>query len=447
MRKYIFLIIFLLIVTMSRSQLYIAPGAQFSLTGNAILGLDNMSLNNNGQFEAANSLVSFKGNTLGFIQGTEVTSFYDLQINKTGGSQVILNRNANVMHHLYFSGGNLELLSFILGLGQTGSLIGESENSRITGFNGQVQAARVLNAPLNENIGNLGATITSTQNLGLVRVYRKHQGINVTGGLVSPVYRHYQIIPAQNTGAGAELRFHYFDAELNGNTENNLSLYQRTAPATWANIGFSARDAVNNIVAKTNLDSLGWFTISSANMVLPVRFSLFNTRCENGNVMLTWHTSSEHGSQRFAVQGSTDGSRWREVGSVPAAGFSTTPRVYNFMHNNAPTTGYYRLAEYSVDGRIQYSAVLRSSCDEADKFLVWPNPTVGKVSINFSSRNASAVTISVYNAKGALVKEQRATVLSGSNQLPVDLSSLSTGMYTIVTEGAGTKNSTKVYKQ
>ncbi|HEU4470907.1 MAG TPA: T9SS type A sorting domain-containing protein [Flavisolibacter sp.] len=446
MRPIVFLLLLLTNCLPSIAQLTITPGAQLTLTGNIILCMDNMNFTNNGGFEAGNSFVSFKGNQENFIGGSSPIAFYDLQINKSNAAQLTLGSDIVINNQILFSNGLINMLSFDIDLGTSGLLIGESQNSHLTGSTGVVSANRVLNNPLNANIGNLGMIISSPQNLGMVRVYRFHQFAFIQGTLGSSVQRLYYVMADQNTGLNATVQFNYLDSELNGNSENALSLYQRVSIGNWVNRGYSSRDAANNLVGQTGLDSLTLFTLSSPSVVLPVQFSVFNTRCSNGRTVLTWHTASEQNSQYFSVQRSINGIDWTEAGRVPAAGNSNDQNVYSFTDQNS-AAAYYRLAEHDINGRVQHSGVLRSVCTEQDKFQLWPNPTKGMVHVGLVSTIAGRAAIKVYDGKGSLVGERQETVLPGSNQLSVDLSTLPAGVYTILVENGQTRNSTKIWRQ
>jgi hypothetical protein len=119
------------------------------------------------------------------------------------------------------------------------------------------------------------------------------------------------------------------------------------------------------------------------------------------------------------------------IGNQPAARNSSTERSYSFTDNDPLQNGYYRIAEYDLDGRIQYTQTLRYACDVRDEFRLWPNPVHDRVFINIATSNASQVMIKVLDSKGALVKMQTTTVLQGSNQLNVDMKSLTNGLYSI----------------
>ena len=166
-------------------------------------------------------------------------------------------------------------------------------------------------------------------------------------------------------------------------------------------------------------------------VLLPVRFISFTANCDNNKVLLTWKTGQEQNSNHFDIQRSPDGIQWTVIDNQPAARNSSTERSYSFMYNEPLQKGYYRIAEYDLDGRVQYSGILRSACAVTDEFRLWPNPVHDRVFINIATRNASQVMIKVFDSKGALVKMQTATVLQGSNQLNVDMKSLANGFYSI----------------
>ncbi|MBC7935869.1 MAG: T9SS type A sorting domain-containing protein, partial [Rhizobacter sp.] len=95
---------------------------------------------------------------------------------------------------------------------------------------------------------------------------------------------------------------------------------------------------------------------------------------------------------------------------------------------------YYRIAEYNLNGNIQYSNQFRSSCNGTDAFRLWPNPVHDRLFINIVTGNQSQAILKVYDSKGALVKVQTAIVSPGSNQLKVDMTALANGIYSFVAE-------------
>ena len=150
----------------------------------------------------------------------------------------------------------------MLNLGTTGLVNGETETSRIfTLGNGYVQVINSLNMPVSANPGNLGAIISSNKNLGSVTIRRGHLAQANVSGTTPGIRRYYDILPDNDNGLKATLRFQYFDAELNGLNESTLELWKQ-GRRNWTNEGFTSRSAVNNYVEKTNISALSRWTLS-----------------------------------------------------------------------------------------------------------------------------------------------------------------------------------------
>jgi hypothetical protein len=430
MKIYLLLLLFLWSQAIS-AQLSISRGSQFLLAGGAQVTLQNADLINNGNFIAGNGTIRFSGNNPSFIRGTQPIQFFEFVIDKSNNSSVLLQRDIGVSHQVFFSSGFLDLNGFNADLGTKGSLVNENENSRVIGMNGgQVISTAVLNGPLLENPGNLGAVISSTQNLGSVSVKRGHQSQN-GNGLTRSILRYFDITPVNNVNLGASLQINYFDAELNSLDENTLTFYKADDGVNWTNQGFVSRSTSTNFVAKTSISSFSRWTLSNNNTILPVLFTLFDAKCEGNTIVIRWKTGQEQNSDHFNIEKSIDGVNWTVIGSAPAAGNSASEKTYSFTDTNPGQKNSYRVAEYDIDRRAQYTVVLTSSCDLTDKFSVWPNPLHDVVMINIVTSNDSQATISIFDNKGALVKRQTAPILQGSNQLRIDLKSLASGAYTL----------------
>ena len=163
----------------------------------------------------------------------------------------------------------------------------------------------------------------------------------------------------------------------------------------------------------------------------PAQFALFNAKCDNKKVLLTWKTALEQNSSHFDIEKSEDGIRWTVISTLPAAGNSNIERSYSFADNNAVQNNYYRIAEYDLNGRSQYTSIIQSTCSATNTFKLWPNPVYDKTFINITADNDSPVMIMIFDSKGALVKVQRAMALQGSNQLGVDMKLLASGIYSV----------------
>lgn len=173
---------------------------------------------------------------------------------------------------------------------------------------------------------------------------------------------------------------------------------------------------------------------SVVNIPLPVQFILFNVKCEESKVLITWKTAQEQNSSHFNIERSPDAINWTVIGNLPASGNSSVETSYAFTDNAPSQNDFYRIAEYDLDGRAQYSSILRSSCTITDAINLWPNPTRDRAFINIITGNESQAIIKVFDSKGALIRVQKATVLQGSNQLNVDMRSLANEVYYLLIE-------------
>jgi hypothetical protein len=440
------------IIVSAQNVFKIGAGATIKTTGGAVITLQDMNLDNDGTISQApgEGVFKFTGTQNNTIAGTSAPLFDILEIAKTGSAKISLLRTINIGSAINFTSGLIDLNNNNLFLQPTALLNSESESSRIIGPNGgYIEITNTLNAPSSSNPGNFGAILTSSQNLGSTVIRRGHSA-QVNGfGMGSSILRYYDILPTNNAALNATLQFQYFDAELNSFDENTVVLWKSPNNTTWTSQGFTTRNTSSNYVEKTGIADFSRWTLSSFNNPLPVQFLFFNTRCMDDHVIISWKTAQEQNTARFAVERSPDGIRWETIGTLPAAGNSTIAITYSYNDNNPlPGVAMYRIAEYDMDGRIQYTSIIRSDCEAKDRWRIWPNPVQEMLWVNITTTGASSATIKLFDSKGSLVSSQQHALLPGSNQLNIDMKKLSSGTYHVTAEwGLGkTQKSVKVIK-
>ena len=178
----------------------------------------------------------------------------------TGGSNATLSGSTTVNHFLLGSSSSITLSS---GITVNGNLILEDdvdlngqtiilgssayliENAgRFSGTTGSITTIRDLNNISSENVGGLGAEITTSANMGSTIITRTHAAAS------SPVTikRRYTITPTTNTGLNATLVFNYYPGELNGLDESTLDLLRSTDGGTnWNNEDGTVDNNANTI--------------------------------------------------------------------------------------------------------------------------------------------------------------------------------------------------------
>jgi hypothetical protein len=153
------------------SQVTNTSGSYLVQTGNSMVFRD-INLVNNGTFNATDGTARFTGTGTNAVSGSTSPLFHTLEINKSTGNQLTLQRNISVNNYIDFVSGLIELSGNNIVLNGSAYLNNESENSRITGITGgYVQTTAILNAPAAVNPGNLGAVITTAQNMGTTIIH------------------------------------------------------------------------------------------------------------------------------------------------------------------------------------------------------------------------------------------------------------------------------------
>jgi len=366
MKKYLILYKLLFLGVGSYGQLTISSGAQWINNGNTAVVLQNMDLVNNGSISAGTGSFKFTGTQNSMINGSSMSLFGVIEISKTNNAKVLLERNISIGGSINFISGQLDLNNNNILMTPIANIAGESENNRIIGPNGGfVEITQNMNAPASVNAGNLGATISSSVNLGSVTIRRGHlpqSGI----GLATSIQRYYLITPQNNIGLNATFRFKYFDAELHGQNENTMVFYQSNDNGVnWNNLSATSRNTNANYIEKTGIASLSLQTLAN-NGVLPngVTGLVFNgQRKKPTEVQLNWSTQTETNMSGYQVQrrlkNEIDFSDRTFVNSLAPGGNSPSQLSYqNIDANSYADTSFYRLKIIVLDNSFTYSDVI-----------------------------------------------------------------------------------------
>jgi hypothetical protein len=399
--------------------------------------------------------INFNGSNPQSIEGSSATTFYNLT--NSNSNLVTLNQNISVTNTLNMAGtSNLNLNANNISLGTTGTLTGESNSDRIYDSAGTVDVSGMITATRDFNnttlnIAGLGATITSTANLGSTEIKRGHlalEGVNSNTG----IRRYYKITPTTTiTGLDATLAFSYFDNELNGHTESNLTLWRTTDPTDpniWTNRGGTV-DAGAKTVTVTGIDAFSiWTAADEVNSPLPISLLSFTAQPVVNKVLLNWATASEQNNEYFTIEKTRDGITFEQVGTVKGGGNTTSTLQYS-SYDYAPYPGlsYYRLKQTDYDGvsetfhlvTVEFIPAV-SSFD----FSIFPNPLPenNELTIKFKGETDKEFQILIHDVLGKLIYV-KSVHLDFSEEIiiikPFDL--LIPGTYSItLTNGSERKN-------
>ena len=179
-----------------------------------------------------------------------------------------------------------------------------------------------------------------------------------------------------------------------------------------------------------------WYTRNDA--ILPVSLIDFNAqyRKDRKDVVLNWSTAQEIRSKEFIIERSVDAGRtWSALGTVQAAGSSSSLKRYSFVDAN-PVNGssYYRLKMVDDDNSFKHSKTSLVRINAGNQVAIYP--TVSNGFTNVTVTKAGSYSISIIDANGQTVSRKNYTINAASPQR-LELSGLSNGVYFItVTDGS-----------
>lgn len=219
--------------------------------------------------------------------------------------------------------------------------------------------------------------------------------------------------------------------------DQRVMIFQLTTDGVFTGnmtLQFRRLDAMNNPFIPITIERIDntFFTnepgmfedICPQPVFLPVNLIDYTAQAGEKQVNLNWHTASETNSDYFLVDRSTDMQEWTEIGTMPAAGHSTTTRLY-FMRDIEPLAGisYYRLRQYDINGEESLSEV-RAVEYKGNTLIPYPNPTQDVVRFRGDVSNLSRLRL--YDGRGAIVFEQ---MHDGDSNIELDLNRFARGTY------------------
>ncbi len=179
----------------------------------------------------------------------------------------------------------------------------------------------------------------------------------------------------------------------------------------------------------------GWASDYKPQGPLPVNLLWFTVTKFNGKqALLNWKTAQEINSAHFQIERSNDALIFNAIGSVQAAGNSSTGIVYNFT-DQQPANGlnYYRLKQVDIDGKFVYTPTRVLRFNESDAGLVkyFPNPTNGLLYIELTGTMASeSKLINISTVAGVVVEQIKLGAVT-NNILSINLDKYARGIYFI----------------
>ncbi|MDB5267543.1 MAG: hypothetical protein JWP58_583, partial [Hymenobacter sp.] len=148
----------------------------------------------------------------------------------------------------------------------------------------------------------------------------------------------------------------------------------------------------------TVTDHFSEFYLTGASFPLPVELTAFTAiPAGPAAVRLAWATATEKNSRAFDIERSLNGETFARIGTVAAAGSSSSPRAYELLDAKLPTGAaqlYYRLKQVDADGTFNYSPVRTVALTGATAGLsLYPNPAPHGAATLTGARPGTVVTV------------------------------------------------------
>nr|NQU93918.1 T9SS type A sorting domain-containing protein [Bacteroidota bacterium] len=222
---------------------------------------------------------TYSGGTDAILDGSpEVNNFL------LGGSSFMEIISEITVNGSFFLESDLDLYGQTITLGSTATLV--EGTGILYGTSGTITTTRDLNNITAQNVAGLGATITTSANMGSTVITR---GLAFqTGGYGNEsIKRYYDIAPTTNTGLNATLVFNYYDSELNGLTEADLVLFRSTdGGSVWIDNGGTVETGANTITL-ASIDAFSRWTAGSTSATLEGPIYV-NVNASGSNDGTTW---------------------------------------------------------------------------------------------------------------------------------------------------------------
>jgi hypothetical protein len=176
---------------------------------------------------------------------------------------------------------------------------------------------------------------------------------------------------------------------------------------------------------------------------LPVKFIGFSVARATAGTLVQWATSEEINASHYEVERSEDGTNWKKIATVFAAGNSTNVNSYTYTDRSPlGRIAYFRIRQADIDGRFTYTAVKTITNTNTASAQVSISSTAGNfVLIQLVQQITTPVQVRIISMNGQVVSIQ--DFKQAGSQIILPKGAAASGAYIVSLTGADNLNVSK----
>jgi len=450
-----------------------------TISGGTLTLSDTLKVTSSAYFVGNGGTVEFNGSSLQYIVGSGLFRFHNLTINNMQGVRLAGPDTANISGMLTLN-GNLFIGTKNLIMECGANVIGASPSNYIVADNavnpgggfliikycttgskffpvGTFQGTTNAYNPVTINI-TAGAPTAMKVRLFIGLFEHGMAGPTINQGALN---RTWEISPYYGTPT-ANMRFnwnHTRDALVNF-TLPNFAVIRRnahTGSSPWVDLttsNYTNEGSDRHSVEALGVSTFSNFTAFAGASVLPVDLLEFSGANVNGVAILRWRTTNELNNKGFYVEKSENGiNGFNAIGFVAGTQHSSGVQTYTFVDKDFDADAYYRLRIEGQNGIVTYSRnvvfIGGTATTKQAEFVIFPNPTEGKVTIEYTSRlvGDAKVKLDMASATGSKILSAVGSLPEVNQNLNGVIEKLSSGVYVIRIEYGATVQHIKLMKE
>lgn len=417
-------------------SMYIHPNANLAIKGD---------LQNDGSMNSDGGTMYLIGAASQTISGSAMPEVYNLTLNNSSTTGIILLKNVQVSNAFVLTDGVLTSTpANQVILTDNSTVSGASNNSYVDGPVTKIGNDEII-FPVGK-AGNYQPVSISAPALATDRFVAEYFDGDPTttfGDSIDISIDHVSTCEywnlTQQTGSSAVIVTPGWNANSCGITVTLDLIVAHWDSTKWENFGnggITGNLSLGTVRTFSPQSDFGIFTLGSISNEnpLPVELISFDALKIDQEVEITWATASERENSYFTIEKTIDGLNFKTLDTIQGTGNTNQYTAYNLIDTN-PYDGlsYYRLKQIDIDGKYTFSELRSVYFGESKKLSLYPNPGTGEKLFLVRSKAWEASTVNVYDFGGKLMyTKDYIPSYSNENTMQLDFESpLPSGVFTV----------------